>query len=142
MKIAIQGNIIDTDNIYKVSNLQLPDKNSYGHHTIKFTVESFNQKKLYFAIETGSYNSHSSYLVINQNTSDEILSHDGKLTPEDLVTSSSYKKALAEISKMRDDIIKVWTEQGVNRGTSFTTRGIHQINNDLVMVSDERIYDE
>ena len=116
MKIAVLGNIIDTDNIYKISPIKLPTKEDYFYE-ISFTIESFNQKILDISIRIG-WMYTDGIVTLNSNTlqTDNELQKNN-ITFEELINSKVHITAFKEITRIRKFVIEHW-----NNGNSSYPR--------------------
>ena len=103
MKIAINGEIIDTENIYKISKVNSEYKGGsiqYFNFNItlfnKITVTVSNQASIFldgdFRLKTGYF---------------EVLKE--KATAKDLKEHPIYVEAFNKINNLREKIIKVWS---------------------------------
>lgn len=105
MKIAINGDIIDTKDIYKIRDITTKD---VGHLNFRFVLHLFNGKYIDIKLYSNTYfngNAHSSI-----KTKNGTINNHNTGTLKDCISSDEYKAALNKISKFRDQIIKIWSE--------------------------------
>lgn len=98
MKIAIEGKIVDTDNIYSISNKILSGSSPETYKPdFYFEIESFNDNIIRVSIETydGIEYGHKS-LSSSEERNNYLIS-----------LSESNKN---KIEKMRQDIVNIWSE--------------------------------
>jgi len=102
MKIAINGTILDTDNIYEIGPIEV---DIWGELQAWYKIISFNGKGRTMRVELHcSYYDHHSIVRVPGGT---IEKHpDGAL--EDCINSDIYKSQLKKLQKHRDDVIVVW----------------------------------
>lgn len=112
MKIAVEGQIIDTDNIYSISDKVLENNNNYY-----FNIVSFNDNELEVSIKQLEKNESSekfetlrvSYLQIKETDMSET---EKKRIWEEV--SEVYKQIPIEnknkLEKMRQDIVNLWSD--------------------------------
>jgi hypothetical protein len=107
MKIAINGNIIDTKDIYKISEIT---KDDIFHIHFKFTIYLFNAKKIDCKIYSNTYFDGAGYASLKEtiNFTEKNIRKIGKL--QDCINSNQYKEALKKITNFRNSIVKVWSE--------------------------------
>lgn len=98
MKIAVQRQIIDTDNIYSISEI-LEDTYDKVHY---FIIESFNEKIINVSIK------------FDFRTKEEVAENPNlaKLSNEDYKTFRTNLRThnKNKLEKMRQDIVKIWSE--------------------------------
>ena len=82
MKIAINGDIIDTKNIYKIHEIDRNDLTG-GNWNHSFIIESFKNKYLYVRLY---------------------------FTDEELQNKEDNDKHFIKINEFRDSIVKIWSE--------------------------------
>lgn len=104
MKIAVQGQIIDTDNIYLIGEVVKE------HNAFVFTIESFNDNFLEVSVATYAKNSKSaewnelrSITPIAEET-DEQSKYMYKLMSFDVPEENKDR-----LEKMRQDIVNIWS---------------------------------
>ena len=103
MKIAINGEIIDTKDIYKISDVNVEYNFSRPH--FKFTMQLFNN------IPIVVHNAADIFLdgtFTLKTESFKILKE--KATKQDLIEHPIYVDAFNKISNLRNEIIKIWSE--------------------------------
>lgn len=98
MKISVLGNIIDTELIYNIT----PIKESDRWVDFKFFIKFFNDKELLIERTSNCY-IYDGYIIISGSNS----RNPGNI--EDIHNSEHYKKALKEITTLRDAIIAYWS---------------------------------
>ena len=101
MKIAINGDIIYTDNIYKISEIE-SDRGDHISH--KFTIVSYNQKYIEINYSTNCYLARN-YVIIN----DIVVVNPEEMNLNHIINSLPYQETLSKITKFRQSIIDVWS---------------------------------
>lgn len=104
MKIAINGDIIDTDNIYKISKIESNDSGLICH---KFKIISYNDKVIQIVYNSKCYvsASYSEYIRINNIR----VTNPEEMNLDYVINCSSYQETLAKISEFRQSIIDIWS---------------------------------
>lgn len=113
MKIAVQGKIIDTDNIYSISEI------IEGHNYKYFEIESFNDKFLKVSIKNWEENKltekfedlRKNYLSLKETK----INAGQELNPDDWKEIQEFHNEIPKenerrLENMRQDIIKIWSE--------------------------------
>ena len=106
MKIAINGEIIDTESIYKISKVTSSYRGgSYIYYiSFEFNIFLFNRKEIQVYNQVSIYLDKHSSLMTGYS---EVIKHNA--TKEDLENHPIYIEALSKISNLRDEIIKIWS---------------------------------
>ena len=110
MKISIQGNLIDTDNIYRIGDIKKECSNMFS-----FEIESFNEKTK--EIGTTAYPLYQSLLkFLNTQAENSNVPLHSLLTPQKKAElwNKSLEETEKEISEMRENIIKIWSDNQSN----------------------------
>lgn len=100
MKIAVQGNIIDTENIYCIGEIKKTFSDEKGANVFKFLIESFNDKTIEVSI-------------IRQEGLKELFDSEGypDTREERLEKTFAVEDAnKAKLEKMRQAIIDIWSQ--------------------------------
>ena len=114
MKIVVQRQTIDTDNIYSVSEVYKNDKyiipGEYFYASVYcFDIESFNDKVLTVNISINDDVDNEQDKIIEQisvpGISVEALLEESKKVKAELILKNKKR-----IEKMRSEIIKIWSE--------------------------------
>lgn len=101
MKIAINGDIIDTCDIFKITDININYETSYICDS--FNIIFYNDKKMCFYGD--KYNVDSDFLSLFGKLKDEFID------PIEYVKSTEeYKNSLKKITDFRDSIVKIWSE--------------------------------
>ena len=115
MKIAINGDIIDIKSIYKISKLVKDCDDyltflKYGHIYIGFSIKFYGRKKLDVIIYTYTYWNGTDYCSINNPDKNikEISNHYNGILKQ-CKESTIYKLQLGRITKIRQDILDLWS---------------------------------
>lgn len=116
MKIAIDDNIIETADIYKIGPVE---SKTYGHIYHCFTIHFFKGKELDVEIYSSTYISCGYVSIVNKNGTEKKIYNNG--TIDDCRKSASYQKSLTKLTKLREDIIKIWSENQSNIPKFSTT---------------------
>jgi len=109
MKIAINGDIIETDNIYKISDIELIGD---GFLCLSFSIESFNDKLIRVRKELlSTWLPHMGKMIIYEwgdiNKKVAELEND----PDGLTKFKEHDRyidSMEEINKIRDRILYIW----------------------------------
>lgn len=117
MKIAINGEIIDTESIYKIDKIyEYESEYSDMFDSLRFNIDLFNDKTIEVKVTLPIYfygygESISRKELVNKQDTDIIMED---ATIEDFRKMPEYIEAHAKISNLRDEIIKIWSN---NQGT-------------------------
>jgi hypothetical protein len=105
MKIAINGDIVDTEDIYKITKI-LSDTNGSIHHS--FVIYLFNKKNITITIDTTCYNLGGFNSMIGDRRLS--LEQGDDLSLEFLQQTPEYQESLGRITKFRDSLIDIWSQ--------------------------------
>lgn len=105
MKIAINGEIIDTEYIYKFGNIKTNTKSHLDH---TFHIQLMNHEYMYFTESSGCYisNKYTSITRLDYSKDDMF---NGERNLIDLQNSKEYISSLLKITKFRQSIIDIWS---------------------------------
>lgn len=117
MKIAINGEIIDTENIYKIDKIyEYGSEYSDMFDSLGFNIDLFNDKTIEVTVTLPiyfyGYGESISRKELGNKQDTGIIMEDA--TMEDFRKMPEYIEALTKISNLRDEIIKIWSN---NQGT-------------------------
>lgn len=101
MKIAVNGNIIDTEHIYKITPLYI-QKELYF---MRFYIKLFNNKDIEVFKTTGIY-----YHSVGDTLEIKNIEKYIKITRKEALLRSEYVNSLKDITNFRDSIIKIWKD--------------------------------
>ena len=103
MKIAINGTIIDTKDIYQITSIE---EQSMDPGLLNFRILFFNNKDLYISLDSNLFlensrlRSYNNYRVIIKNNA----------SLQDLRNHPDYIQCKSKLNEFRDRIVKVWSE--------------------------------
>lgn len=110
MKIALQGTIIDTENIYKISEI---NKDTGGHIKFNFKITLFNDIKITVDILSNCYLDPYKYTdgVVARIGLDSAIEHYGSYDNARLAVETSviYNTQLRKLINLRDKLITYWS---------------------------------
>lgn len=106
MKIAINGQIVDTDLIFSVSEEIYEDGNEYC-----FDVNFFDERSITVSIYKRNMSNSDSCDKFNilRNRNDQNFSEEERITMKNLWDQISIENK-TKIEKMRQDIVNIWSE--------------------------------
>ena len=113
MKIAINGEIIDTKDIYKISKVVVGSKVGTFQY-FSFDITLFNKIKVVINQDIELFLDRNSSLksckmdLFLENGGFELLKENA--TNQDLIEHPIYVDALNKINNLRDGVIKIWSE--------------------------------
>jgi hypothetical protein len=106
MKISINGNIIETEDIYRISEITSKDKD---HISNFFTIYMFNNQILQVSNYSGCYIDNNYISINNENT------HNTRdITKLKELFEKLNKECLNKIIKTRQDIVDIWSNNQSN----------------------------
>ena len=110
MIISVQGNLIETKNIYRVGKIKNNIPNALFSNTvdIKFDIESFDNKKLTVFKEIKSRNFLTDTYDNLKLNLDEIRNIVARI---DLENHPLYLKHFEDIERMRNEVLKYWNAE-------------------------------
>jgi len=104
MKIAVEGKIIDTDNIYLINEVV------EDHNTFVFTIESFND--IFLEISVAKYDKNSKSAEWDNLRSITTVLKETKEQTDYMIKLISVdvpEENKARLEKMRQDIYNIWS---------------------------------
>ena len=113
MKISVQGTIIDTEDIYRISPITKDEKR---HIYFTFTIFFFNNKTHTISLKSGCYWDGDKYISIDSRgggpyTKAEEEYYDFKGDPKEFILNHPlYKERFKQVDKLRDKIISYWSD--------------------------------
>jgi len=110
MLISLEGNIIDTEDIYGISEIQSKEESFFNH---SFTINFFNKKKMKVTHDIPIYissNINCAFVEIKGIIQEDykILTRDAAI--EKIRNSEIYKQSLVEINNLKNQIVDYWNK--------------------------------
>lgn len=110
MLISLEGNIINTEDIYGISEITTKEESFFNH---SFTINFFNRKKMNVTHDIPIYissNINSAFVEIKGIMQEDykILTRDAAI--EKIRNSEIYKQSLVEINNLKNQIVDYWNK--------------------------------